>query len=264
MSFEAKLKEMVESGHVSSAQAEDMKKSMGLLGVTPPPVQKRGISLAAITGLAALMLGASGATAFWRSSGTPEVVEAPQNVADAMNAAGAAGAASPGLITFFSTVLFVILPTTIVMLWLASIYNRLAAAETETEEAQGIVEAAQQKRADLLPKLGEVVRAALSHEQKVQGEAADISGAGQLVALMEEHPELKANENLLALQQQLVYVENGLEAARNLYNYEAKKYNVLLKEVMGGFVGALAGFKEKTYFEGVADSTVPEVMKEGE
>ena len=98
----------------------------------------------------------------------------------------------------------------------------------------------------------------------MQGDAADISDAGQLVALMEEHPELKANENLLALQQQLVYVENGLEAARNIYNYEAKKYNVLLKEIMGGFVGALAGFREKTYFEGATDGIAPEVMKEGE
>lgn len=263
MSFEAKLREMVENGHVSSAQAEDMKKSMGLLGVAPPPAQKSGISLAAVTGLAALMLVASGVSAFWRSSAAPEVA-APQNVADAMNAAGAAGAASPALMAFFSTVLFVVLPATVVMLWLASIYNRLAAAKADAEKAQGVVEAAQQKRADLLPKLGEAVRAALSHEQKVQGDAADIPDAGRLVALMEDRPELKANENLLALQQQLVHVENGLEAARNIYNYEAKTYNALLKEVMGGFVGALAGFREKTYFEGATDGAAPEVMKEGE
>lgn len=263
MSFEEKVKEMAASGQISAEQAEAMRKSMGLLDIAPPPRRRKRVSAGAVAGIAALMLAASGVAAFWSAADGPEP-SGPQNVAEAMNAAGAAGAASPALMMFFASLVFVVLPASLVMLWLSAVYNRLASAEAGTEEAAGIIAAARQKRADLLPQLGAAVKAALAHERKVQETAAAPQSGAQLAALMENYPALKADQNLLALQQQLIAVENGLETARNIYNYEAKRYNAALRGVAGGFAGALAGFREKEFFAAAAADEPPQALQEEE
>ena len=91
-----------------------------------------------------------------------------------------------------------------------------------------------------------------SHEdlaafQAAQGELSQ--ALGRLLAVTENYPDLKANQNFLELQAQLEGTENRITVARNAFNESAKEYNQLIRMFPNNIVASCFGFEQKAYFE---------------
>ena len=221
MSFEKKLEELVASGSINSTQAAEMKSSMGVLTVSPT-TSRKGISQGIVLGIALVaIIGSVTAMILRATQDLQNSVTAPQNVAETINTVGATGAASSGAAGFFLITILVILPLTIMMLVYARIYNSLAAADEGISASEAIIKAAYNKRSNLLPNISKIAESAMGHEKAVQSLASGSQSAitPQLVALMENYPQLKADQNLLALQHQLSSLEQGIETARIVLAY---------------------------------------------
>ena len=87
--------------------------------------------------------------------------------------------------------------------------------------------------------------------QKIQGELS--SGLQRLMAISENYPELKANQNFLALQDELAGTENRISTERKRFNDSAKTYNSYIRKFPQSIIAERKGFEKKAYFE--ADST---------
>ena len=87
----------------------------------------------------------------------------------------------------------------------------------------------------------------LAEYQKAQG--AVTSALGKLLAITENYPDLKANQNFLELQSQLEGTENRITVARKDFNDAAKAYNVAIRRFPKNILAGLFGFDKKSYFE---------------
>ncbi|MBI2167598.1 MAG: LemA family protein [Candidatus Omnitrophica bacterium] len=171
------------------------------------------------------------------------------------------------------------------------IYNSLVAAEEGVTGAWAQVENVYQRRLDLIPNLVETVKGYAAHEREtleaVIGARSKItqtqitvkafndpqaltqfeqlqqgltSTLSRLLAIAEQYPDLKANQNFLALQSQLEGTENRIAVERRRFNEVAREFNTRLRIFPNNWVGRLMGFQRKSYF--AADEgarTVPEV-----
>ena len=166
-------------------------------------------------------------------------------------------------------------------LFLWSTYNRIVTAEQAVDGAWAQVENNLQRRGDLIPNLVETVKGYAKHEKEVFEQVAEarsrLAGAttpqeasaanagmtsalGRLLAIAEAYPELKANQNFLALQDELAGTENRLAVSRRDYNELVRVYNTLITRFPANFAAGLFGKKPKDYFEAEADKkTVPKV-----
>lgn len=163
-------------------------------------------------------------------------------------------------------------------------YNKMVSLDEEVSSAWSQVENQYQRRLDLIPNLVNTVKGYASHEeslftqiaearskaggtvsidssitddpdkfaeyQKIQGELS--SSLQRLLAVTENYPELKSNENFLALQDELAGTENRISVERKRYNDAAKTYNTLIRRFPANIVANMNGFEKKPYFE--ADS----------
>ena len=174
--------------------------------------------------------------------------------------------------------------------WAASRYNSMVRIQEEATTALANVQSAYQRRADLIPNLVETVKGYASHEketlegvvsarakatqitldpenmtpeklkefQEAQGELG--SALGKLIAIQENYPDLKANENFKELQVQLEGTENRINEARNKFNLAVQNYNVVIRAFPGNIVAGLFGFDKMTKFEAdAAAQKAPEV-----
>ena len=165
--------------------------------------------------------------------------------------------------------------------WFRSGYDKAVRLEEQTEKAWGNVDAALQRRLDLVPNLVETVRGyadrekelfenlaksreryfqANSRAEKMQASNMLSGLLSRLLVLREAYPQLKANENFLTLQSQLEGAENRIGVARTRYNEAVERLNSFARSFFGRLFCSWAGVQKREYFEADREArTVPEV-----
>ncbi|MCD6516807.1 MAG: LemA family protein [Candidatus Aminicenantes bacterium] len=162
-----------------------------------------------------------------------------------------------------------------------AIYNGLITLRNRADNAWAQVDVQLRRRYDLIPNLVETVKGYAQHEkgvfQKVtearsqainagsvgeQGKAENmLSGAlKSLFAVVENYPELKANQNFLMLQEELAGTEGKISYARQFYNDTVMKFNTKQQVFPSNIIANMFGFKEKEYFE-IEESAAREPVK---
>lgn len=165
------------------------------------------------------------------------------------------------------------------LLWGISGYNSLVNMDEDVQNKWSNVETQYQRRSDLIPNLVNTVKGYASHEkstleavmqarsqatqikidpanctpeqlasyQKAQGDVT--TALGKLLAITENYPELKANQNFLELQSQLEGTENRITVARKDFNDCAKVYNTAIRKFPKNILAGICGFDKRNYFE---------------
>ena len=170
----------------------------------------------------------------------------------------------------------------LVALWGIPSYNGLVGMDENVSNQWANVETQYQRRSDLIPNLVNTVKGYAKHEsltleavmaarsqatqvkidpsnctpqqlaayQKAQGDVT--TALGKLLAITENYPDLKANQNFLELQSQLEGTENRINVARKDFNDSAKEYNTSLRRFPRNIIASMFGFEKRNYFEAEA------------
>ena len=192
-----------------------------------------------------------------------------------------------------SVVVFTVLLLGGLGFWFIGVYNGLVTADNDVDGAKAQVEVVLQRRLDLIPNLVNTVKGYADHEKQTLTAVLEARAAAQdtldrimskknvtkndvetlvasekalggvldrLFALVENYPDLKANSNFLALQDQLEGTENRIAVQRMRYNDSVRVYNTKIQAFPGNIASALLSFEERGYFD-AADraNTPPEV-----
>jgi len=170
----------------------------------------------------------------------------------------------------------------VVALWAMAVYNGLVRQKNVVAEAWSGIDTQLKRRADLIPNLVETVKGYATHERTTFDELARLRSAGQgqadpaaraqteqaitaaigkIMAVAEAYPELKANENFQALQNELSGIEDQLQLARRYYNGTVRDFNVTIEQFPSNFIANFGGFKPAAFFQidNEADRAVPKV-----
>ncbi len=166
------------------------------------------------------------------------------------------------------------------VLWGMGVYNSFVRLDEGVSSAWSQVETQYQRRSDLIPNLVETVKGYASQEKSVligvteaRANASKItvtkevlenpdafakfqaaqdqfsSAISRLLAVAENYPNLKSNENFLALQTQLEGTENRITVARQRFNETVQEYNTRVRTVPASIIAGFGGFREKAYFK---------------
>ncbi len=171
----------------------------------------------------------------------------------------------------------------LIIVWLVAAYNRFVTLSQRVKEAWADIDVQLKRRYDLIPNLVETVKGYAAHESGTLEKVTEmrtaamqatapadkakaenmLSGAlKSLFAVSENYPNLKANENFLALQTELSDTENRLQAARRFYNGVVMDLNTKLQSFPSNVVGNTFGFKPSDFFQlGDADAAAKEPVK---
>ena len=170
-------------------------------------------------------------------------------------------------------------------------YNALVEQEENVDKAWAEVDNQYQRRMDLIPNLVATVQGYVKHEEatltsvaearskasSITLNASDLSdealanfqaaqdelsrGLGRLMAVAESYPDLKANENFMALQDQIEGTENRIAVARRNFNEAAQEYNANIRKFPTVIYAGWFGFEKKPYFKAQAGAeTAPRVQ----
>ncbi|MGN6155360.1 MAG: LemA family protein [Sphingomicrobium sp.] len=158
----------------------------------------------------------------------------------------------------------------LLLLYAVAIYNRLVRLRALVKEAFSGITVQLRRRADLIPNLVETVQGYATHEREVfdqvtarraeatsaesvqataQADAAMTGLLGRLMAVAENYPELKANQNFLQLQDQLASIETELQGARRYYNATVRDLNSTVQSFPPVLIARPAGFSEEPFYE---------------
>ena len=169
----------------------------------------------------------------------------------------------------------------VVVGWFFSIYNSLVRLKVRINNAWSQIDVQLKRRHDLIPNLVEAVKGYMKYEKdtlerviKARTQAIDASGLKDkaqaenfltqtlrsLFAVVERYPELKANQNVLRLQEELTSTENKVAFARQYYNDEVRLLNTKIQVVPSNLVASMAGFQKREFFE-IEDKTEKEPPK---
>ena len=171
-----------------------------------------------------------------------------------------------------------------VVLFGITIYNRLVKARQMVQEGWSGIDVQLKKRANLIPNLVAAVKGYMKHEKdllekitELRARAAGMSDAspaersaveqeissllGRITVAVENYPDLKANQNVLDLQQQLQQIEHDIQMARRYYNGAVRENNVLVESFPSNLIANYFHFEKAEYFEleNPADRAVPKV-----
>ncbi|MBO4987061.1 MAG: LemA family protein [Paludibacteraceae bacterium] len=174
----------------------------------------------------------------------------------------------------------------IAIIWGVGRYNVIITAEENVNTAWSQVENQYQRRADLIPNLVETVKGYAAHEsetlegviaarakatqvvvdptnasaeqiaafQAAQGELSQ--ALGRLMAISENYPDLKANQNFGALQSQLEGTENRITVARNNFNEVARQFNTMIRRFPTNIIANMMSMEKRAYFEATEGAEV--------
>ena len=182
--------------------------------------------------------------------------------------------------------IILIVVVAVVVLFLILTYNGLVRLRNMVDEAWNQISVQLKRRHDLIPNLVNAVKGYMDFEQETltkvieaRGAAVSASQAGpagaaqsaqaenfltgalrQLFALVENYPDLKANQNVLQLQEELTTTENQIGFARQHFNSVVRDFNTSIQTFPSVLIAGMFGFKERDYFQiEEADAVVPEV-----
>lgn len=179
----------------------------------------------------------------------------------------------------------------VLVLWGVGQYNGLVTSQENVKTAWGQVQNVYQRRMDLIPNLVATVKGVASFEQKTYTDVAEarakagqitispqllndpqafqrfeqsqaqLSGAlSRLLAVAENYPQLKANQNFLDLQSQLEGTENRIAVERRKFNEAAQEYNTRRRRFPTVLIAGMMGFQERPYFQAAGGAEkAPEV-----
>ena len=177
------------------------------------------------------------------------------------------------------TIIIIVAVVAVIAIWAISGYNSLVGMDENVSNQWANVETQYQRRADLIPNLVNTVKGYAAHEketlegviaarsqatqikvdptdltpeklaeyQKAQGQLA--TALGKLLAITENYPDLKANQNFLELQAQLEGTENRIAESRRLYNESVQTFNTAVRRFPANIVAGIFGFEKKSKFE---------------
>jgi LemA protein len=159
----------------------------------------------------------------------------------------------------------------VVVFWLIGIFNGLVRFRNEVKNAWSQIDVQLKRRHDLIPNLVETVKGYAKHERetldsviRARQQAINVTDSvldkakaenmlsqtlRSLFAVAENYPDLKANQNFLALQEELTSTENKISFARQYYNDAALKYNNKTEMFPSNIVAGMFSFKRADFFE---------------
>jgi LemA protein len=163
-----------------------------------------------------------------------------------------------------------------------ALYNRLVKNQNLVQEGWSGIDVQLKRRADLIPNLIEAVKGYMGHERQVlervtelraqslkpgsPGEKGRVEGMlsaalGNLFAVAENYPDLKASQNFLELQKSLADIEEQIQLSRRYYNGAARNLNIMVESFPSNLVARAFGFNRVEYFEleDAGDRGVPRV-----
>ncbi len=158
----------------------------------------------------------------------------------------------------------------LILLYGVFTYNRLVRLRVRCENAWSQIDVQLRRRYDLIPNLVESVKGYAAHEREVFEEVTNARASAQaasgvqdqaraenqltagirrLIAVAENYPQLKANENFLALQEELTGTESRIAFARQFYNDQAMRLNTLIQSFPSSIVAGLGRFEQREFFD---------------
>jgi LemA protein len=168
------------------------------------------------------------------------------------------------------TLIIILIVLGVLLLAGIAMYNGLVRANVRVDEAWSDITVQLKRRADLIPNLVNTVKGYAAHEKGVfeevtKARAAVVNAQGvqetaqaenmlagalkSLFAVAEAYPDLKANENFKALQDELVDTEDKIQAARRFYNGSARDLNIKIQTFPTNIFAGMLGFKVREFFE---------------
>lgn len=158
------------------------------------------------------------------------------------------------------------------VIWLWVTYNGLIKSKMRADEALSDITVQMKRRLDLIPNVVESVKGYAKHEKGVfeevtkartaamaapQGDLAKQAAADNMLtgalkslfAVSENYPDLKANQNFLQLQQELVDTEDKIQASRRFYNGNVRDFNTKIKVFPTNLIAGMLGFNDYTFFD---------------
>jgi LemA protein len=176
--------------------------------------------------------------------------------------------------------------------WGISVYNGIVSSDEAVKSAWSQVENQYQRRFDLVPNLVETVKGFAKQEREVlenvtaararvgqltvtpevlndpqafsrfqQAQDGLSSALSRLLAVVENYPQLRSNENFLTLQSQLEGTENRIAVERRRFNETVQSYNTRIRRFPGSLVAGFGGFREAQYFEAAAGAEQAPAVK---
>jgi LemA protein len=180
--------------------------------------------------------------------------------------------------------IIVIAIVVLLVIWFIMSYNGLVKLRNRIDSAWSQIGVQLERRHDLIPNLVETVKGYAAHErgtlegviqarnaaiqaksegpeQQAQAENVLTGALRQLFALAEAYPDLKANQNFLALQEELTATEDRIAYSRQFYNDEVLKYDNKLETIPSKFIAGMFNFEPREYFKAEEGATeVPRVQ----
>jgi len=163
---------------------------------------------------------------------------------------------------------YIVIAIAVLVIWIMSSYNKFVHLAQKVNQSAGTIDVYLKQRFDLIPNLVETVKGYAKYEKEVIEKITELRAEytnnnnsnmsvsaelnnryNQLLAVVENYPELKANESFLNLQKQLSKVESQLQAARRIYNSDVTVYNTKVHSMPSNIIAGIFGFKPASLFE---------------